>query len=49
VLAGELMQHGVHIVSGGTDNHLMLADLRPKSTTLTGKVAEQASTRRTSR
>ena len=42
VLAGELMQHGVHIVSGGTDNHLMLADLRPKSTTLTGKVAEQA-------
>ncbi len=32
----------MHIVSGGTDNHLMLADLRPKSATLTGKVAEQA-------
>jgi glycine hydroxymethyltransferase len=42
VLAGALMEHGVHIVSGGTDNHLMLADLRPKSAALTGKVAEQA-------
>ncbi len=42
VLAAELMNHGLHIVSGGTDNHLMLADLRPKSATLTGKVAEKA-------
>ncbi len=42
VLADSLIAHGVHIVSGGTDNHLMLADLRPKSATLTGKVAEQA-------
>ncbi|MBX7118010.1 MAG: serine hydroxymethyltransferase [Gemmatimonadaceae bacterium] len=42
VLAAELVRHGVHIVSGGTDNHLMLADLRPKGTGLTGKVAEQA-------
>ena len=42
VLAAELIRHGVHIVSGGTDNHLMLADLRPKGTGLTGKVAEQA-------
>ncbi len=42
VLASELMGHGVHIVSGGTDNHLMLADLRPKSASLTGKVAEQS-------
>ena len=42
VLANALIAHGVHIVSGGTDNHLMLADLRPKSATLTGKLAEQA-------
>ena len=42
VLAASLIAHGVHIVSGGTDNHLMLADLRPKSATLTGKVAEKA-------
>ncbi len=42
VLANALIAHGVHIVSGGTDNHLLLADLRPKSATLTGKLAEQA-------
>ena len=41
-LANALINKGVHIVSGGTDNHLMLADLRPKCATLTGKVAEQA-------
>ena len=41
-LAAALMAHGVHIVSGGTDNHLMLADLRPKSAKLTGKLAEHA-------
>jgi glycine hydroxymethyltransferase len=39
-LAGALTQRGYHIVSGGTDNHLMLVDLRNKN--LTGKLAEQA-------
>ena len=42
VLASGLMERGYHIVSGGTDNHLMLVDLRSKSTELTGKVAEKA-------
>ncbi len=41
-LADALTARGVKIVSGGTDNHLMLADLRSKGPTLTGKVAEQA-------
>jgi glycine hydroxymethyltransferase len=41
-LAKALMDLGVTIVSGGTDNHLMLADLRSKGGGLTGKVAEQA-------
>jgi len=39
-LASALMARGFHIVSGGTDNHLMLVDLRNKG--LTGKAAEQA-------
>ena len=39
-LAETLKSHGVDIVSGGTDTHLMLVDLRPKR--LTGKVAEAA-------
>jgi glycine hydroxymethyltransferase len=39
-LAGELAARGFQIVSGGTDNHLMLVDLRSKN--LTGKLAEQA-------
>lgn len=38
VLADTLMAEGVDVVSGGTDNHLMLLDLR--SLNLTGKVAE---------
>jgi glycine hydroxymethyltransferase len=38
VMADSLTQHGLRIVSGGTDNHLMLVDLRPVS--LTGKEAE---------
>ena len=38
VLASALTEHGLRIVSGGTDNHLMLVDLRPVS--LTGKEAE---------
>jgi glycine hydroxymethyltransferase len=39
VLAEELIERGFDIVSGGTDSHLMLVDLRPKG--LTGKVAEK--------
>ena len=39
-LAAALAERGFHIVSGGTDNHLMLVDLRSKN--LTGKAAEQA-------
>ena len=42
VLADELMKRGFDIVSGGTDNHSMLVDLRPKYPELTGKVAENA-------
>ncbi len=38
VLADELMKRGVDIVSGGTDNHLMLLDLRSKG--ITGKELE---------
>jgi glycine hydroxymethyltransferase len=37
-LAETLKSHGLDIVSGGTDTHLMLVDLRPKR--LTGRVAE---------
>lgn len=39
-LADALMKRGFNIVSGGTDNHLMLVDLRSKYPDLTGKVAE---------
>jgi glycine hydroxymethyltransferase len=39
-LAATLVETGFAIVSGGTDNHLMLVDMRPKG--LTGKAAEQA-------
>ena len=39
-LAEGLQKEGLRLVSGGTDNHLMLVDLRPKK--LTGKVAEEA-------
>ena len=41
-LAEALIGYGLAIVSGGTDNHLMLVDLRSRSSTLTGKMAEQA-------
>ena len=41
-MAGALIARGVHVVSGGTDNHLMLCDLRTRDAALTGKVAEQA-------
>jgi glycine hydroxymethyltransferase len=40
VLADELARHGFRIISGGTDNHLLLADVTPKGTT--GKAAEHA-------
>ena len=39
-LANTLLEGGLDIVSGGTDTHLMLVDLRPKG--LTGNIAEQA-------
>ena len=39
-MADELLKGGINIVSGGTDNHLMLADLRPKG--VTGKATETA-------
>ncbi|MFC2774364.1 MAG: serine hydroxymethyltransferase [Segatella oris] len=42
VLAEDLIQRGFSIVSGGTDNHSMLVDLRTKYPDLTGKVAENA-------
>lgn len=42
VLAEELIKRGFTIVSGGTDNHSMLVDLRSKYPDLTGKVAEKA-------
>ncbi len=42
VLAQALTDRGFSIVSGGTDNHSMLLDLRQKYPDLTGKVAETA-------
>ncbi|MBR4758179.1 MAG: serine hydroxymethyltransferase, partial [Bacteroidaceae bacterium] len=42
VLAEELIKRGFNIVSGGTDNHSMLVDLRSKYPDLTGKQAEKA-------
>jgi len=39
-MADQLQKGGIDVVSGGTDNHLMLADLRPKG--VTGKAAEAA-------
>ena len=42
VLAEELIKRGFNIVSGGTDNHSMLVDLRNKYPDLTGKVSEKA-------
>ena len=41
-LGERLMNYGFHLVSGGTDNHLVLLDLRPSHEDLTGKEAEAA-------
>ncbi len=41
-MAKAFMDKGYKIISGGTDNHLMLIDLRSKFPDLTGKVAEKA-------
>lgn len=41
VMAQAFLEKGYKIVSGGTDNHLMLIDLRSKFPNLTGKVAEK--------
>jgi glycine hydroxymethyltransferase len=41
-LARALAAEGLRIVSGGTDNHLMLVDLRPFDPDLTGKAAQEA-------
>ena len=42
VLAAVLVENGHFILSGGTDNHLVLMDLRPKFPNMTGKQAEKA-------
>jgi glycine hydroxymethyltransferase len=41
-LAESLASHGLRLVSGGTDNHLMLVDLRPFDAELSGKKARLA-------
>ena len=41
VMAQAFMDKGYKVVSGGTDNHSMLIDLRPKFPELTGKLAEK--------
>nr|MBC8456862.1 serine hydroxymethyltransferase [Deltaproteobacteria bacterium] len=40
ILANRLMDHGIRLVSGGTDNHMMIVDLR--NLNITGKDAEDA-------
>ena len=40
-MAEKFMEKGYKVVSGGTDNHSMLIDLRTKVPELTGKIAEK--------
>ena len=40
-LCGEFIRRGYKVISGGTDNHLMLIDLRTKFPNLTGRLAEK--------
>jgi glycine hydroxymethyltransferase len=40
-MAGEFVRLGYKVVSGGTDNHLMLIDLRSKFPDVTGRIAER--------
>lgn len=40
-LSGAMLKKGYEIISGGTDNHLMLIDLRSKGEHLSGKLAEE--------
>jgi glycine hydroxymethyltransferase len=40
VLAKSMVDLGYSVISGGTENHMMLIDLRSKNDTLTGKLAE---------
>jgi glycine hydroxymethyltransferase len=42
VMADEFVKRGYKVISGGTDNHLMLIDLREKLEDVTGKMAEDA-------
>lgn len=42
VMARAFIDRGYHVISGGTDNHLMLIDLRTKFPDLTGRKAEDA-------
>ncbi len=42
ILSTSLVEAGFSIISGGTDNHLMLLDLRTFNEELTGKLAEEA-------
>jgi glycine hydroxymethyltransferase len=42
MMSQAFMDKGYKVISGGTDNHLMLIDLRPKFPEMTGKEAENA-------
>lgn len=42
IMSKAFVEKGYHVISGGTDNHLMLIDLRTKSNNLTGKIAEDS-------